>query len=264
MSLVVLPSISANEERFGANYKEKSKAVRRWYQEQMAAFKKNHQNTQYLFPKILSNYIYKGPFIEWYVRIKWQFERKNYEFYDELCEGAKRVYDIGCGLGYLTYYLKARRPNLSITGLDYDEEKIELAENCFMKSNGVDFQPADITTFSFEPCDVIFCMDVLHYLTAEAQDLVLNKMLSALNEGGKMIIRDGVVDLGDRHKKTESTEKYSTQILKFNKVQNELHFFSKEYITTFAANNGLKCTIKEQSTSTSNILFILENERQTR
>jgi 16S rRNA G1207 methylase RsmC len=41
--------------------------------------------------------------------------------------------DIGCGYGFMPYMLHFAAPQREFTGVDYDEDKIEVANNNFNK-----------------------------------------------------------------------------------------------------------------------------------
>ena len=45
-----------------------------------------------------------------------------------------KILDIGCGYGFMSYMLHFTSPEREITGIDYDEEKIETANHCFSKT----------------------------------------------------------------------------------------------------------------------------------
>jgi 2-polyprenyl-3-methyl-5-hydroxy-6-metoxy-1,4-benzoquinol methylase len=214
-------------------------------------------NTKWLKKRVLDNFIYKDPIAEWYIKIKWKFENKNYLFYDQLIGDRKKIYDIGCGYGYLSLYLHYRNQSRTITGIDYDKDKISIAENCFDKTQNLEFVQNDVSLLSANNADVFLFNDVLHYMSPQKQLTVLNKALDNLNPNGMILIRDGVKDLEKRHEKTKLTEYFSTKLFNFNKTENELSFFSINTIEKFAANNCLQLKTVEQSKKTSNILFIL-------
>ena len=207
---------------------------------------------------LLYNFIYKGPVLEWYIRIKLLFERQNFEYYDKLIGERKTIYDVGCGYGYLGYYLHYRDKNRKIIGVDYDDEKIQIAANGFDKTGNLQFETGDVRLLDLKPYDVIFFNDVLHYLTLEEQLKVLTSSVEKLNENGIIFIRDGISDLSKRHETTRKTERYSTKIFNFNKTTNELTFFSSKDIFMFAEKMNLSCEMLEQSKKTSNVLFILK------
>ncbi|WP_027419519.1 trifunctional MMPL family transporter/lysophospholipid acyltransferase/class I SAM-dependent methyltransferase [Crocinitomix catalasitica] len=258
LSTVVLPRISPDDPQFGEGYKQRGKNIAAYFKEEFKRFDLEHAGSKYLQPKIISNYIYRSPIIEWYVKVKWLFERKNFDLYNTIIPQSGNVFDLGCGYGYLSYYLMFRSDDRKVIGVDYDADKIEIANNSYSKNDQIDFIAADLRDLHPENASAIFLNDVLHYLPAEDHKSVLKNCLKGLNEGGVLIVRDGVKDLENRHKKTELTEKFSTKILKFNKTENQLSFFSKELIFNFAKENDLNCEIVEQSKSTSNILFILK------
>ena len=224
-------------------------------------YKQSYQeyiNSDVLRHRVLYNFIYKGPVLEWYIRIKLLFERQNFEYYDKLIGERKTIYDVGCGYGYLGYYLHYRDKNRKIIGVDYDDEKIQIAANGFDKTGNLQFETGDVRLLDLKPYDVIFFNDVLHYLTLEEQLKVLTSSVEKLNENGIIFIRDGISDLSKRHETTRKTERYSTKIFNFNKTTNELTFFSSKDIFMFAEKMNLSCEMLEQSKKTSNVLFILK------
>jgi trans-aconitate methyltransferase len=160
----------------------------------------------------------------------------------------------------MTYMLHWAAPDRIFTGVDYDEEKIETAQGNFLRDENINFEYADVTKYRLEKCDGIIISDVLHYLLPEQQQALLDKCLDALNDGGIFIIRDGVSELKERHKGTERTEVWSTKLLKFNKIQNELYFISKAFIEAFALKNGLELQIIDKTKFTSNLIFILKKK----
>ena len=260
LSVKVLPRIAPDDLIYGITYKERTKNSASYFKTEYKKFVLEQADSKYQRLKVISNYIYKSPFIEWYVKIKYMFERKNFDFYHALIPVKGKIFDLGCGYGYLSYFLHFRSKEREIVGVDYDEDKIEIAENCYSKNEHIQFMAADLREIEINNADAIFLNDVLHYFPAEEQEAMLKKCVDGLSPGGVLIVRDGVTDLQNRHKKTELTEKYSTQLLRFNKTKNKISFFTKEFMLSFAKDNRLSCEIKEQSSSTSNILFILKHE----
>ncbi len=210
---------------------------------------------------LLKNYVFKGPIIEWYVRIKWMLEKKHIAFYDELLQGHKVIYDFGCGYGYLSYYLHYRNQDRIITAIDYDIDKISVAENCIKKNQNLTFIEADLRTFEFGNADAVFFNDVLHYLSKEDQREVLHSVAQKINEDGIIFIRDGVKEKNAKFKKTKLTEFLSTELFRFNKITNDLDFLVEEDIRDFAALHAFTIEKMEHSKSTSNVLFILRKKK---
>ena len=173
----------------------------------------------------------------------------------------KNILDLGCGYGYFSLFLHYRDQTRNILGVDYDEEKIEIAQNCYDKNEHLKFKQGNIKDLIIQDQDVVFLNDVLHYLSQENQQQVLDNVVNGLNENGLIFIRDGITDLEDRHEVTKKTEWFSTKLLGFNKREEDFCFLSTNFIKTFAEKNNLNYTFKQQSPKTSNVLFILQKKK---
>jgi 1-acyl-sn-glycerol-3-phosphate acyltransferase len=260
LNVKVLPRISATDISWGSTYTERAKKISAYFKTEYVTFKNEQETAEFLWNRVFCNYIFKGPVLEWYVRIKWKLESKNYENYNAIIGERNKVLDVGCGYGYFSLYLHYKNENREITAIDYDEEKIEIAENAFDKNDNLKFIYADINEITIAQQDVIFINDVLHYLPEKNQLDFLEKCNHALTQNGIIIIRDGITDFTERHSKTKLTELFSTKVFKFNKKNNEFHFFSSEFIKSFALKNGLIYEMREQSNKTSNVLFTLKKK----
>lgn len=261
ISLRVLPRIQHDDPRFGTTYKEQTKAISRFFKAEHEKFTQEIQTSRYFFNHLLFSYFYKGPIVEWYFRIKYKIEAKHYEDYHRLIGfGKKKIYDLGCGYGYLPHFLKLAENKREIIGIDYDAEKVALAQNSYLMSEGISFKAQDINSVEIENADVIFINDVLHYLQADQQLKVLENCVNNLSPNGMLFIRDGITDLGEKHNWTKKSEKWSTRLVKFNKTSGDLHFFSKQFIIDFAEKHQLSVEIKSHSEKSSNVLFILRKE----
>lgn len=258
--LKVLPRISADDPMCKERFGKLTHSIQDLMRAEMKIAQQEIETARYLRNRVQYNFLYKGPVLEWYVRIKWMFEEKNFAFYDELIGARKRIVDVGCGYGYLSYFLHYRNAEREIIGFDYDTEKIAVAANGYDKEENLRFLAGDVREYSFEECDAIFFNDVLHYLSWEQQLGVLKNAVAALGKDGLLIIRDGITDLKDRHATTQRTEKYSTKIIGFNRTTEPLSFFSSSDIYNFADANGLHCEMLEQSGKTSNVLFVLKRK----
>ncbi len=257
----VLPRIKADDASWGETYQQRTKNISRYFKNEYRQFESDIQNADYLFKKIFDNYVYKGPILEWYLRVKWKLESKNYDYYDALIGDRKNILDLGCGYGYLSLFLHYRDETRNITGVDYDEEKIEIAQNCFDKKERLQFEQGNIKNYAIQNQDVVFLNDVLHYISKENQLNVLESVVNGLNEKGIIFIRDGITDFENRHEVTKRSEWFSTKLLGFNKVEEDFCFLSKSFIKSFAAKHNLKYEFKEQSSKTSNVLFVLQKKK---
>jgi 2-polyprenyl-3-methyl-5-hydroxy-6-metoxy-1,4-benzoquinol methylase len=232
---------------FESSYSEKRKLI---------------SNTDYFRGKLIKNYVFKGPVVEWYTRIKTGLE-DNYKVFDELVPVKSKIVDVGCGYGYLSYMLSLTSPEREITGIDYDEEKIEIAANGVLRTPKLNFFHSDVLEYAYEKSDVFIISDVLHYLKEERQAVLIRKCLDNLNEGGTLIIRDGNSELEERHKGTKLTEFFSTKVVGFNKVTiDKLCFTSKEKILSIVSGYPVSVEILDTTQFTSNIIFIIRRNKE--
>lgn len=265
ITLKILPRIKAIKENnsdlgledFGELPADLAKNIGKWFRKQYAQLCFELETPRYYKEKLIKNYIYKGPVLEWYARIKISLEN-NYSPFHQMVPLSGTITDIGCGYGFLTWMLSFLSPDRKLIGLDYDEDKIEIASHISTRSENVRFKSADIVKEELEQSDVFIMADVLHYLKPLEQELVLKKMFSKLNPNGTIILRDGDSDLLNRHKGTWLTEFFSTKLFAFNKTQNSLHFISGKWLKDFALSQGFTVEEVDITKLTSNKIWILK------
>jgi 2-polyprenyl-3-methyl-5-hydroxy-6-metoxy-1,4-benzoquinol methylase len=169
------------------------------------------------------------------------------------------IVDIGCGYGMISYMLSFTSEKRNILGIDYDSDKIRLANNCISKNERISFVAADAVTYNYPNSDVFLLSDVLHYIPEEKQDELLTNCISHLNPGGIIMIRDADKDLKKRHLGTRYTEFFSTHS-GFNKsLDRRLFFFSGRQIHELAGRNNMRVDVIDETKLTSNLLYILRH-----
>lgn len=257
VTVKIYPRIRPDDRKYGADYHEMTRHMLLFYRSEYGKIREELETPAYFKRKVIRNYIYKGPVLEWYTRIKMMLEN-NYEYIDKLIPRKATITDLGCGYGYLSYLLNFVSPERKILGVDYDEDKIELANHCISKNEQVSFMIADATQYEPGNSDIFILSDVLHYLNDGQQTTLVEKCMGKLNPGGKIIIRDADSDLKKQHRRTRYTEFFSTRS-GFNKAKdNKLHFFSGTKIRKIAEDKGFQVTVTPSSRLTSNMLFVLE------
>jgi 1-acyl-sn-glycerol-3-phosphate acyltransferase len=258
ISVNIMPRIKPSDPQWGNGYAERAKGAGRYFRNQYARVRRENEQTAFFRETLKYNYIYKGPVLEWYMKVKTALE-KNYQQFHELLPLKGHILDIGCGYGFLSYMLYLTSRDRRITGIDYDEEKIDTANHCFIKDEHVNFEHTDVLKYSFEVYDGIVLSDVLHYLPAAKQKAVISKCIDHLGPNGVIVIRDGNAELEKKHKGTKVTEFFSTRLIGFNKTTAEgLSFLSGAMIREVAAENDLECIEIDQTKFTSNMLFVLK------
>jgi SAM-dependent methyltransferase len=122
-----------------------------------------------------------------------------------LIPDAERLIDLGCGQGLLASWLLEARalhdsgqwpahwpaaPKVkNIWGLELMPKDVERARTAL--GDRARFAQGDICTEDFGRTDVAIILDVLHYISYEAQEDVLRRIRAALPDGGTFITRIG-------------------------------------------------------------------------
>lgn len=261
VTMKFLDRIPPNDLSWGSSYSERTKSISKYFKAEYTKIKTATETVDFFEDRLIKNYIYKGPILEWYTRIKVRLEKK-YQPFHKLLPLKAKITDIGCGYGMMAYMLHLLSTDRLIHGIDYDTEKILVAKEAFLKNDSLRFTAADVTQHSLEKSDVFIISDMLHYISKEAQNQLIRKCLDNLNENGLLIIRDGDTDLKNRHEGTVWTEKFSTQIFGFNKTKNNaLTFLSGKDVETIAHEYGLVVERLDLTQKTSNIIFVIRNKK---
>jgi len=223
----ILPRILPENQTFGKNYSERTKQIRRYYQEEYLKFRTKHNTPAYNVLNLRLNYLFKGPILEWYLRIKMILEN-NFDCYCTLLPRKGDILDLGCGYGYISYMLMLNSGERRITGVDYDSSKITVAKHGYLKNDNISFIEADVTEYPVTPQDAFLFGDVLHYLTYDKQKSLLQTCIRNLKPGGMILIREG-----------------------------KLFFTSPQKLREIADEHGLTFEIISQKRITSNNFFVM-------
>ena len=258
-----LPRIKAEDQQWGKGYTERTKSISGLFRKEYERLRSEIETPAYFREQLHYNYIYKGPVLEWYLRIKISLE-KNYEQFHRLLPMQGRILDIGCGYGFMSYMLHFLSDKRHITGIDFDEDKIATANHCYQKTGSLNFICADIGHYTFSEHDAFIISDVLHYLQPDEQEALLEKCIRNLADNGMIIVRDGDTELEKRHKGTELTEFFSTKAIGFNKKSGKpLSFFSSTRIREIAGKYGATIEQMDNTHYTSNVIFVIKKSAVT-
>jgi uncharacterized protein len=259
ITVTIFPRLKAEDKSFGSDYHERTRYFQRFFREQYQRLQTELETPAYFRKRLVRNYIYKGPVLEWYTRIKLSLE-KNYAWFHNQIPHDAFIVDIGCGYGMMSYMLNFTSDKRTILGIDYDQNKIEVASHCISKNERIQFVAADAVTYDYPRADVFILSDVLHYLPEEKQEYLLIRCLQQLNHGGQIIIRDGDRDLKKRHRGTRLTEFFSVNF-GFNKaLHKKLFFFSGKKIIEIANQHGMDVQIVDDTRLTSNLIYVIKHK----
>ena len=259
----VYPRIAIDNVSFGASYQERTKEIRKFYIRKYAQFLAQEGTPAYYRRKLMLGYVYKGPVLEWYIKVKLRLEN-NYTLLHQWVPRQGEILDLGCGYGFVAYMLALSATDRMITGVDYDRDKIEVANGSFLKTSGINFETADIRTYNFTNKDCIILSDVLHYLPTPDQEPLLAKCMENLKAKGIIIIREADESREKGHLQSRLTEFLSTSI-NFNKTydgKKMLHFISGRIIEKIAAQEGFMIEVIGSKKYSSNTYYILKRKNE--
>ena len=256
ITMKICRRIVPQDNNFGTDYSKKTKLVLKYFRNEYDGIIEKYETPRYYKSKLVKNYIYKGPILEWYTRVKLRLE-KEYVLFDKLILRDADIVDIGCGYGFLAYLLHFVSEKRKVTGIDYDKDKILIANNCISKDESIHFIAADALDYQYSPKDVFILNDVLHYLTEELQEQLITTCIENLKDNGLIIIRDADSNLKKRHLGTLYTEFFSTKF-GFNKMNGKkLSYTTSLKINHIAKINNMKIEMIDESSFTSNIVYLL-------
>lgn len=260
LTVKLLKRIKFSDQSFGHTYQERTKSISKLMRDEYQLLRDEKETVSYYRARLIRNFIFKGPVLEWYCRIKTRLEN-NYQLFESLMPKTGKIVDVGSGYGFLPYMLMFKGREREILGVDYDDDKIAVANNCVDRSDKLSFDVGDVTVYDFPNADGFIISDVLHYLKEEQQVQVIDNCVSKLNKGGVLVIRDADKDIATRQKGTWYTEFMSTKVFGFNKTKTDgLHFVSGTLIkNTIAKYPHLTLEVLDTTKLTSNIIYVARN-----
>lgn len=123
---------------------------------------------------------------------------------EQLRDSPLPLLDVGCGLGLLAFFLRARGIDVPIHGLDYDERKIHFATNAahYSGSSGLSFTRHDARNGLPPHLGNVSILDILHFFTLSEQETLLRLAAARVATGGRLIVRSGLRDASWRFRIT--------------------------------------------------------------
>ena len=260
ISIKYLPRIKQNDARFGEGYAEKSKLIGRYFREEFRKLSIATEQPGYFKEQLIYNYLYKGPLLEWRLKIKLKLE-KNYSIFHDLLPRKGKMLHIGCEYGFATYLMHFSSVEREFTGIDGNEDKIETANNCFGKDDKINFIFTDALEFQFETYDAIIISDILPSMQPADQRKVIEKCINSLTPGGSIIIKIKNKNLTPKNKETILSKLLSAGFFKFKAITGSLPNLNRELVTDTAASFGMKYVIMDQVNYTADVVFVLKRDQ---
>jgi 1-acyl-sn-glycerol-3-phosphate acyltransferase len=240
-------------------YRLQARELTAFYRDAYRKLKEELETPDYYRGRLIKSYMYKGPVLEYYLRVKLRLE-KNYRFFNWIIPRDAVIADLGCGYGFLSVMLGMVSPGRQITGIDYDGYKIAVAGQVARNMEHVHFIRRDIVTADLPEAGVYVLNDVLHYLPETQQLEVLARCLDSLPEQGMVILRDADAGMRRRTLVTRFTEWQSTRVFRFNLARNRLSFLPAERYEQVIREKGFTFTKYDHARFTSNVTYVIRRQ----
>ena len=141
------------------------------------------EHTRFVERLFARSSIFDRSFVWWKLRLDRIFAMLTAE---DLGSGA--VVDLGCGYGIALALAANDNAGRPLAGCDLNEHRIATARRA-LNSLNAEVSVQDIRNFALPPAGLILILDVLQYLSAEDQMILLKRCCSALLPNGKLIFR---------------------------------------------------------------------------
>jgi len=205
--------------------------------------------------KVERLYRYQGGFTEKFVHFKLKLDPV-FPALDPVVPRSGFILDLGCGYGLATHWLAQCTDQRNFLGVDYDENKIRVANQTAPDHARIKFEQGDILEMDYPPCDAVLLLDVLHYWTPDKQQKILEKARRALRPGGKLILRDGAKAGDAAHKSIHRWEVFATKA-GLNHTREGLHFQTLAELQAALQGAGFgPCEIIREAGRGSNVLLV--------
>jgi predicted exporter/SAM-dependent methyltransferase len=168
-------------------------------------------------------YRYHGPYVTQFVFWKMKTDAL-FAAVEAAAPRHGQILDLGCGFGILGHWLTLFAPERSVRGVDFDEDKIRVAQATSRANPQVIFERHDILEWlEYPACDCVLLCDVLHYFPREMKAEVLRKVFQALRPGGSLVVRDACAAQTSGHGRVAWAEKWAVRLGQ-NRSRHGLHF----------------------------------------
>jgi SAM-dependent methyltransferase len=195
---------------------------------------------------------YPSAFLRSYVRAKVRIDPVYAAVFERISGSTDPLLDVGCGVGVLAAYLRARGFTAPIRGIDHDERKVAVAREVV---HDAAFEVADART-AIPTGGTVVLLDLLHYFRGGDQAAIL---AAAAATAATVIIRDAVRDGSWRYRLTYAQETFSRAVRWLRAER--LHFPARDEITRPFATFDAEVVPLYGRTPFNNYLFVFRRSK---
>jgi 2-polyprenyl-3-methyl-5-hydroxy-6-metoxy-1,4-benzoquinol methylase len=136
---------------------------------------------------------FPGRWLQGYVRGKLKSDPVYAAAAKEIRMHPAPIFDIGCGIGLFSHYLKMAGDDSEYLGIDLDAAKIKIAQQAARGNSRASFKQLSCETLPPWQGHIVI-LDTLHYLTAATQQTLLRAAATRVTPGATLIIRSVLRD----------------------------------------------------------------------
>jgi SAM-dependent methyltransferase len=130
--------------------------------------------------KLISDYLYSNPRTEAGIALALHWIPNN----------AKKILDIGCGIGWTSHEYACKYQNAEILGIDLSANSINAAKTLFNDKNNLSYKKVDVTKNNFadnQKYDVIVMLDVYEHIALPDRKNFIESISKILNPKGIVV-----------------------------------------------------------------------------
>lgn len=100
------------------------------------------------------------------------------------------ILDLGCSYGALAIILARLSKNRRVYGWDLDKKKLKIAKDLVKGEKNTFFASRDVVRDKYPESSGILASDLLHHLSKEQQEIVIEKAYKALIKNGVFVLKE--------------------------------------------------------------------------
>ena len=187
---------------------------------------------------------FPGPNARWYVTGKVASDPLYPAVLEVLRHTMPPLLDLGCGMGVLSFYLRAHGFDNPIHGIDYDPRKIEAAHYVLQKTHAANltFAMGDAREGLPGHHGSVTVLDILQYFPPGDQARLLTAAASRISPDGVLVIRSGLESPGWRFRFTQWNDRMANRLRWMQAPP--VHYPTQESLISTLTKAGLAGTLR--------------------
>lgn len=187
MTMKFLPCISPEDKSFGEGYAERTKGISKYFKKEYEKLREENETPRYFRQRLRMNYMYKGTELE----LLALQQRTKEEFHAALSNALPRtgtITELGCGYGFHTYMIHFTGWKRNMIGIDTSEEKIDVANNCYSKSESINFVCGNVAEMELPGSGAFIINTENLSLDSDQLKSLIERCITSLNETGVVLL----------------------------------------------------------------------------